>query len=70
MGAQPTLYAWYETEDGAVFQVTVIDGRRIEIQYLDGTVAELNPDEWEDLPVGEVSAPEDWLGSPHEDRAD
>lgn len=62
--AKPTLDAWYETEEGSVFRVTVINDKdnTIEIQSLDGNVDELGLDDWEDLAVKEVQAPEDWQG--------
>jgi hypothetical protein len=68
----PTLNAWYETDEGTVFQVTAIDADRstIETRFLDGTFDELGMDAWSDLSVKEVLPPEDWQGNLGESAKD
>ncbi len=61
---RPTLNSWYETDEGTLFQVTVIDEAKdtVETRSLDGSVDELSLSDWADLPLTEVVAPEDWQG--------
>jgi hypothetical protein len=75
---QPNIGDWYRKPGGALFEVVAYDedDGTIEIQYFDGTIEELEREDWNaqwkagTLEAGE--APEDWSGavdvdSPEED---
>jgi hypothetical protein len=56
---------WYRRSGGESFEVVAIDrdDRTIEIQYFDGTVEELEVDEWLESEIESTEPPEDWTGS-------
>ena len=66
---KPTIGNWYRIQGGDSFEVVAIDDDdgTIELQYFDGTVEEMDIEDWEAqwedgaLETGE--APEDWTGS-------
>jgi hypothetical protein len=66
---RPVVGDWYRFIDGETFEVVALDEEEatIEIQYFDGTVEELDFDEWrERADAHEIEAaaePEDWSGS-------
>jgi hypothetical protein len=63
--AEPIVGNWYEHLDrGEEFQVIDIDEESgvIEIQYLDGDLDTIEFDEWFELDLEAVEAPEDWTG--------
>lgn len=66
---QPTVGEWYRIAGGERFEVVALDDadRTIEIQYFDGTVAELDLEDWdaqcEDGSLEGTGPPEDWSGS-------
>ena len=75
---RPILGEWYRGGTNELFEVVAIDAQdqTIEIQYFDGTIEELEREDWNaqwkdgSLEAGE--APEDWSGavdvdSPEED---
>ncbi len=57
--------SWYQAITGERFEVVAydIDDGTVEIQYFDGTVEELDIDDWQSTVLCPVSAPEDWSGS-------
>jgi hypothetical protein len=65
----PGIGDWYRSSGGQLFEVVAVDDDdgTIEIQYFDGTVEEMDVEDWETqwdeggLEVAE--APEDWSGS-------
>ena len=61
----PVIGDWYRRPGGETFEVVAIDpdDRTIEIQYFDGTVEELELEEWLDDQIAVTEAPEDWTGS-------
>ncbi len=61
----PVIGQWYRRPGGDSFEVVAIDrdDRTIEIQYFDGTVEELDMDEWLEDEIEASEAPEDWTGS-------
>jgi hypothetical protein len=61
----PVIGQWYRRPGGESFEVVAIDrdDRTIEIQYFDGTVEELEVDEWLEDEIESTEAPEDWTGS-------
>jgi hypothetical protein len=67
---QPGIGDWYrQKEGGALFEVVAFDDDdgTIEIQYFDGTVEEMDVDDWEaqwdDGALESADPPEDWSGS-------
>lgn len=64
----PTVEAWYKTETGEMFEVVAVDDDdAIEIQYLDGTVEELDHDAWLTLLPREINPPREALAQSDED---
>lgn len=66
---QPEVGSWYRQSSGQSFEVVAydVDDGSIEIQYFDGTVEEMDIDDWaaqwEEGTLEGVEAPEDWTGS-------
>ena len=66
---QPAIGDWYRLNGGALFEVVALDDDdgTIEIQYFDGTVEEMDIEDWvaqwEDGALEAAEAPEDWSGS-------
>lgn len=66
---QPAIGDWYRSSGGALFEVVALDDDdgTIEIQYFDGTVEEMDFEDWEaqweDGALEAAEAPEDWSGS-------
>lgn len=62
---------WYTTPWNAErFEVVAMDDDSVEIQYFDGTVAEIDFDSWPQFEVEESTPPEDWTGAFDADRED
>lgn len=65
---RPTVGSWYRLEHER-FEVVAVDedDATIEIQYFDGTVEEMDFDDWdihrEERALEPVGEPEDWSGS-------
>ena len=61
----PVIGNWYRRTGGESFEVVAIDrdDRTIEIQYFDGTIAEVEFDDWLEDQVEATEPPEDWTGS-------
>ena len=76
---KPTIGTWYRIKGGESFEVVAVDDDdgTIELQYFDGTVEEMDVEDWqaehENGALEEIEAPEDWTGSvdvdPEEDEA-
>jgi hypothetical protein len=63
--ADPVLGNWYQPLDkGQKFRVVALneDEGAAEIQYFDGNVEEIGLDEWYELDIEPVEAPENWSG--------
>src|SRR5258708_6368096 len=66
---QPAIGDWYRLRGGALFEVVAVDedDGTIETQYFDGTVEEMDIEDWEaqwaDGALEAAEAPEDWSGS-------
>jgi len=66
---QPAIGDWYRLNGGASFEVVALDedDGTVEIQYFDGTVEEMDVEDWEaqwdDGALESAEAPEDWTGS-------
>ncbi|MFO7275868.1 MAG: hypothetical protein DIU56_002435 [Pseudomonadota bacterium] len=75
---QPAIGEWYRLAGGDLFEVVAVDedDGTIDIQYFDGTVEEMDFEDWEaqweDGSLEAAEPPEDWSGSvdvePDEDR--
>jgi hypothetical protein len=61
----PVVGKWYARPGGDSFEVVALDpdDATIEIQYFDGTVEELEIEEWYEAGIETGDAPEDWTGS-------
>ncbi len=61
----PAIGKWFRRPDGALFEVVAIDedDGTVEIQLFDGTIGEIEIENWPQMLLVEVSAPEDWSGS-------
>jgi hypothetical protein len=61
----PVIGEWYRRPGGESFEVVAIDpdDRTIEIQYFDGTIEELELDDWVEDSIQASEPPEDWTGS-------
>ncbi|HXY76056.1 MAG TPA: DUF6763 family protein [Steroidobacteraceae bacterium] len=66
---QPNIGDWYRQSGGALFEVVARDDDdgTVEIQYFDGTVEEMDIEDWEmqweEGALEAAEAPEDWSGS-------
>lgn len=77
---QATIGEWYRMRGGELFEVVAIDEEdgTIEIQYFDGTLEELDVEDWQTEAsaggIEKAEAPEDWSGSvdiePEDERND
>jgi hypothetical protein len=73
---QPGIGDWYRLDSGSLFEVVAFDDDdgTIEIQYFDGTVEEMDIEDWEaqweDGALESAEAPEDWSGSVDVDAED
>jgi hypothetical protein len=72
----PGIGDWYRLNSGSLFEVVAFDDDdgTIEIQYFDGTVEEMDVEDWEaqweDGALETAEAPEDWSGSVDVDAED
>ena len=66
---QPGIGEWFRVNGGESFEVVAIDDDdgTIDIQYFDGTVEEMDIEDWEALAddgsLESAEPPEDWSGS-------
>lgn len=62
---EPRVGDWYRTVAGETFEIVALDhdDDTLEIQYFDGTVAELDLDTWYEMNIEATEPPEDWSGS-------
>ncbi len=75
---KPVIGNWYRIQGSDSFEVVAFDedDGTVELQYFDGTVEEMDLDDWlashESGALEEVEPPEDWTGSvdvdPEEDE--
>ncbi len=68
----PKIGNWYRRPNGTLFEVVAVDedDGTIEIQLYDGTIGEIEVENWSNMLLVEVSAPEDWSGSVDMDPED
>jgi hypothetical protein len=73
---QPGVGEWYRLQGGESFEIVAIDedDGTIDIQYFDGTLEEMDLEDWEaqcaDGALEAAEAPEDWSGSVDIERGD
>jgi hypothetical protein len=73
---RPTIGDWYKMHGGDSFEVVAFDedDGTIELQYFDGTIEEMDLEDWEaECDAGRlesVEPPEDWTGSVDVDPED
>jgi len=66
---KPIVGQWYRGGTNELFEVVAIDDadESIEVQYFDGTIAEMDFESWNDQLLDELidaaDAPEDWSGA-------
>lgn len=63
---EPAVGKWYARRGGGdSFEVVALDrdDATIEIQYFDGTIEELDFDDWREDQIITAEPPEDWTGS-------
>ena len=68
----PQVGGWFRKLSGRLVQVVALDGRdgTVELQHFDGTVEELDLDQWHRTMMMAAEAPEDWSGSVDVSRED
>ncbi|VAW78531.1 hypothetical protein MNBD_GAMMA15-592 [hydrothermal vent metagenome] len=61
----PIIGDWYKSTLGDAFEIVASDDDddTLELQYYDGTIGELDRENWETLQLEPVEPPEDWSGS-------
>jgi len=61
----PVVGKWYARPGGDSFEVVALDpdDATIEIQYFDGTIEEIDLDDWRQDQILAAEPPEDWTGS-------
>ncbi|KPK59359.1 MAG: hypothetical protein AMJ59_11360 [Gammaproteobacteria bacterium SG8_31] len=61
----PIIGDWYQKPNGVLFEVVAIDDTdsTVEIQYFDGTIAEVEMDAWLTSGFQPAEPPEDFSGS-------
>ena len=68
----PVVGNWYARSGGDSFEVVAIDrdDSTIELQYFDGTIEELDFEDWGEEEIEPAEPPEDWTGSVDVDPED
>ena len=68
----PKVGNWYESADSQSFRVVGVDeaSATIEIQYLDGSLEDIDFDAWSGMNVEAIIPPKDWEGLCDEDIDD
>ena len=61
----PLIGHWFSRPNGSLFEVVALDedDGTIEIQQFDGTIGEVDAENWPQMLLVEVRAPDDWSGS-------
>jgi hypothetical protein len=68
----PAIGNWFRRPNGTLFEVVAVDEEdgTVEIQQFDGTIGEVEIENWPQMLLVEVRAPEDWSGSVDMDPED
>ena len=69
---QPSVDVWYKTAGGDVFEVVAVDPEddAIEIQYLDGSLEELDVDSWAGMDPKVIDPPHEALAENYKEEGD
>lgn len=69
---QPSIDIWYKTPNGDIFEVVAIDQHEdaIEIQYLDGSVEELDADAWQSVEPEVINPPHEAMAADYEEEGE
>jgi len=61
----PVVGKWYARPGGDSFEIVAFDqdDGTIEIQYFDGTIEEMDVEDWGEERIVQAEPPEDWTGS-------
>lgn len=61
----PVIGHWYRRSNGTLFEVVAVDEQdaTVELQYFDGTIDEVDLENWPGLLIERVRSPEDWSGA-------
>jgi Family of unknown function (DUF6763) len=64
----PSIENWYKTSEGNMFEVIAVDEQddAIGIQYLDGSLDELDSDTWLGLDPKVIDPPREFMGDTYE----
>jgi len=67
---QPSVDVWYKTAGGDVFEVVAVDpgDDAIEIQYLDGSLEELDEDTWAGMDPKAIDPPHEAMAENFEEE--
>ena len=67
--SQPSIDIWYKTASGDIFEVVALDPQEdaIEIQYLDGSVEELDADAWQSVEPKVINPPHEAMTADYEE---
>ena len=70
--AYPVIGHWYRRTNGTLFEVVAVDEQdaTVELQFFDGTIDEIDLENWATMLIERVGAPEDWSGSVDMDPED
>lgn len=70
--AYPVIGHWYRRTNGTLFEVVALDEQdaTVELQFFDGTIDEIELENWPTMLIERVGAPEDWSGSVDMDPED
>ena len=65
----PSVDVWYTTASGDTFEVVAVDPHddTIEIQYLDGSLEELDMDSWQSAEPKVIDPPHEAMGGDYEE---
>lgn len=69
---RPMIETWYKTREGDMFEVVAVDEQEdaIEIQFLDGSVEELDEDGWSTLEPKVIDPPREVFGGAPDEEAE
>ena len=65
INSTPNIGDWFQRANGETFEIVAADASKncVEVQYFDGTIEEIDMDDWNGQMYTSVEAPEDWSGS-------
>ena len=68
----PSIDVWYKSASGDIFEVVAVDPQEdsIEIQYLDGSLEELDTDAWQSAEPKMIDPPHEALADDYDEGGD